>query len=118
MPAASIVTICSFSPCLSVTLLLSARSSNALRSGAIDGVFRLAPFGLPLWPGLNRVSLGGQPGPTLYTSPDVDVGLEVMMKSFCKLMSVSPRGNDSGCAARSRRHPLDCQAAKFGGPRD
>ncbi len=41
-----------FSPCLSFTFVLSARSSNSLRSGAIDGGFRLAPFGLPLWPGL------------------------------------------------------------------
>ncbi len=37
----------------SFTFLLSALSNNALRSGAIDGVLRLAPLGLPLWPGLN-----------------------------------------------------------------
>jgi hypothetical protein len=41
-----------FSPCLSLTFVLSARSSNS-RSGATDGGLRLAPFGLPLWPGLN-----------------------------------------------------------------
>jgi hypothetical protein len=34
-------------------------SSASLRSGAIDGGFGLAPFGLPLFPGLNRYSLGG-----------------------------------------------------------
>ena len=43
------------------TFLLSARSNNALRSGAIDGVFRLAPLGLPLWPGLgDRLEGDGQ----------------------------------------------------------
>src|SRR5262249_35839703 len=52
----------------------SARSSAAFRSGAIGFGLRLRPFGLPLCPGLNRYSLGGWPGPTLYSGSDVLVG--------------------------------------------
>src|SRR5665811_1074138 len=66
IPATAMLTIRSLSPCFSVTGLLSACSSAFLRSGAIDCCLRLAPFGLPLWPGLNWCSLGGLPGPTLY----------------------------------------------------
>src|SRR2546429_5434738 len=73
MPASALVTIRSLSPCLSLTFLLSARSSNALRSDSIDGVLRLAPLGLPLWPGLNWNSFGGQPGPTRYSASDLSV---------------------------------------------
>src|SRR5438067_10128152 len=73
MPASALVTIRSLSPCLSVTFLLSARSNNALRSDSIDGVLRLAPLGLPLWPGLNWNSFGGQPGPTRYSASDLSV---------------------------------------------
>src|SRR5439155_18993422 len=73
MPASAKVTLRSLLPCLSVTFLLSARSSDALRSGSIDGVLRLAPLGLPLWPGLNWESIGGQPGPTRYSASDLSV---------------------------------------------
>ena len=73
MPASAKVTLRSLLPCLSVTFLLSARSSDALRSGSIDGVLRLAPLGLPLWPGLNWNSFGGQPGPTRYSASDLSV---------------------------------------------
>src|SRR5690348_4705005 len=70
MPAVAIETVRSFSPCLSFIFLLSARSSAALRSRAIDGGFRLAPFGFPLCPGLNQYCFGGRPGPILYSWPD------------------------------------------------
>src|SRR5262245_13386890 len=73
MPATAMVTMRSFSPCLSLMGLLSAHSSAALRSVAIDLGLRLAPFGLPLWPRLNWYSLGGRPGPTLYSWSGVSV---------------------------------------------
>src|SRR5205807_668065 len=104
MPAPAMVRVHSFSPCLSVTFSLRACSNNRLRSGNSDGGFRLAPLGLPLWPGLNWYSLGGRRGPTLYSWADVvvseavrrlqrfrplfpfDDGLEAMMKSFHNLI--------------------------------
>src|SRR5262245_29543899 len=95
MPASAMVRVRSFSPCLSVTFSLRACSNNRLRSGNSEGGLRLAPLGLPLWPGLNWYSLGGRPGPTLYSSADAGVaetrfcplfpfddGLEATMKSF------------------------------------
>src|SRR5215467_2600052 len=91
MPASAMVTIRSFSPCLSFTGLLSARSSASLRSGAIDGGFGLAPFGLPLFPGLNRYSLGGRPGPTLYSASDA-AGCEAAEQSVL-LRPHAPSGN-------------------------
>src|SRR2546429_3294587 len=101
MPASAMVRVRSFSPCLSVTFSLRACSNNRLRSGNSDGGLRLAPLGLPLWPGLNWYSLGGRPGPTLYSGvaetvrrlqpfcPPFDDGLEAMMKSFHKFDLVS-----------------------------
>src|SRR5260370_41892707 len=99
MPASAIVRVCCFSPCLSVTFSLRACSNNRLRLGNSDGGLRLAPLGLPLWPFLNMYSLGGRPGPTLYSSADagvaetvfcplfsVDDGLEAMIKSFRNLI--------------------------------
>src|SRR5262249_62043640 len=81
-------TIRSFSPCLSFTGLCS---SASLRSGAIDGGFGLAPFGLPLFPGLNRYSLGGRPGPTLYSASDA-AGCEAAEQSVL-LRPHAPSGN-------------------------
>src|SRR5260370_12816872 len=100
MPASAMVRVRSFTPCLSVTFSLRACSNNRLRSGNSDGGLRLAPLGLPLWPGLNWCSLGGRPGPTLYSGIaetvrrlqpfcplfPFDDGLEVMMKSFRNLI--------------------------------
>src|ERR1700745_1728999 len=74
MPASAMVMVRSLSPCLSFIFSLSARSSAAFRSGAIGFGLRLRPFGLPLCPGLNRYSLGGWPGPTLYSGSGVSVG--------------------------------------------
>src|SRR5262249_5649400 len=86
MPATAMLTTRSCSPCLSFTVLLSARSSASLRSSVIDGGFRLAPLGLPLWPGLNWYSLGGRPGPTLYSSADAVV-IETLrrVRRLCRL---------------------------------
>src|SRR6266699_3781512 len=107
MPASAMVRVRSFWPCLSETFSLRACSNNRLRSGNSDGGLRLAPLGLPLWPGLNWYSLGGRPGPTLYSSADAGVaetvrllqpfcplfpfddGLEAMMKPFHKFDLVS-----------------------------
>src|SRR5450759_307183 len=89
MPAAAWVTICSFSPCLSLTFLLSARLNNALRSGAIDGFLSLAPMGLPHSPGLNWNCFGGQPGPTRYFSLVISVSKTLdVSESFRPLFPV------------------------------
>src|SRR2546430_10682234 len=94
MPASAMVRVRSFSPCLSVTFSLRACSNNRLRSGNSDGGLRLAALGLPLWPGLNWYSLGGRPGPTLYSvlsepvrrlqpfCPPFYDGLDCMLTSF------------------------------------
>src|SRR5262249_14845050 len=86
MPASAIVRVRCFSPCLSVTFSLRACSNNRLRSGNSEGGFRLAPLGLPLWPGLNWYSLGGRPGPTLYSSADAVV-IETLrrVRRLCRL---------------------------------
>src|SRR5262249_20583611 len=80
-------------------LLLALLERDLLAEGLLkqpsEGGLRLAPLGLPLWPGLNWYSLGGRPGPTLYPAADAGVaetgfcplfpfddGLEATMKSF------------------------------------
>src|SRR5258708_4455796 len=76
-PASAIVRTIFLSPCVIVSFSLIAWSNNRLRSGKSDGAFRLRPFGLPLWPGLNWYSFGGRRGPTLYSSVDVAGGRAV-----------------------------------------
>src|SRR5581483_9399015 len=98
MPAVAILTSRSLSPCLSVTFLLSACSSAAFRSSAMVGCLRLAPFGLPLCPGLNWYSRGGRPGPTLYSWSTVFVFAATGSLVFCSIFMPRSGGDRAGGA--------------------
>src|SRR5262245_18206382 len=107
MPAVAMVTTRSRSPCLSFIFLLRAHSSAALRSVAIDLGLRLAPFGLPLCPGLNRYSLGGRPGPTLCSWSDASVAAAAAARRLLLSSSIDDLRNQAAADLARRRSAVD-----------
>src|SRR5581483_9551943 len=70
----------------------------AFRSSAMVGCLRLAPFGLPLCPGLNWYSRGGRPGPTLYSWSTVFVFAATGSLVFCSIFMPRSGGDRAGGA--------------------
>src|SRR5439155_10838462 len=71
------------SPFVTGTFLLRARSNSGLKSNRIDRGLGLRPFSLPLVPGGYWYSLGGQPGPTLYSVSSAPVFEAARPSEFC-----------------------------------